>query len=382
MGGLQDESFKKHPPFISIDTVSLIADFITEGCKALNIENVSIGFHGGEPMMQKLHEFETMCSLLVGKITQHANLNFTMQSNGMLINNAWINALVKYRVHLGISLDGNKEENDKHRVDKRNRGTYDRVLQGINRLKSSQYMDVMKGVGLLTVINPESNPEKTYYHFTQEIGVSDIDFLLPDITHDQKNSLDAKKYGDYLVRLFNVWINDQTDVRIRIMKSSLDALTGGTSSIYGFGYNSPHILPLITISSDGSIWPVDELRVTAAFHKNRPKNVRDLSLTEFLSTDLIKEIRYASETPPENCMTCCWKQVCFGGNLVSRYSAKNGFNNQSLYCAGLKDFYATLSASLLESGYPYQKIIENLKDRNCYDKKYLHKRCENHSTII
>ena len=49
----KDQSYKKHPPLMSENTLLDTARFILDGCAQLSLEKLVICFHGGEPLMQK-----------------------------------------------------------------------------------------------------------------------------------------------------------------------------------------------------------------------------------------------------------------------------------------------------------------------------------------
>ncbi len=71
-----DQSFKYRPKFISKDTIDKIADFIYGGVRDLGIDQVGIGLHGGEPLMQPKEDFEYLINKLQ-KTLPKVDLYFT-----------------------------------------------------------------------------------------------------------------------------------------------------------------------------------------------------------------------------------------------------------------------------------------------------------------
>jgi uncharacterized protein len=65
----------------------------------------------------------------------------------------------------------------------------------------------------------------------------------------------------------------------------------------------------------------------------------------------------------ESCQECCWLKVCGGGLMVNRYKGRD-FRNPSVFCDGLKMFYAHAAAYLLEKGLPWKHLKEVLIDGN------------------
>jgi uncharacterized protein len=116
---------------------------------------------------------------------------------------------------LGISIDGPEHVNDTRRRDHADRGSYQAVIRGI-RLASAN----MNGApGLLTVIDVNHDPIAIYEHH-KSLGVTNVDFLLPDCTRDKPApGLDpagaVTLYADWLIKIFDRWF-EETPVTCRI----------------------------------------------------------------------------------------------------------------------------------------------------------------------
>lgn len=357
----KDRSYLKHPPYIGLNTVKEIAEWIYKGCCELNIGKVSIGFHGGEPMMQNKEEFSAMCDCFIESITRVAKLRFNLQTNGTLVTDEWLKVLDKYKVSVGVSLDGTKEYNDIARLDKRGRSTYDRVIKGIEALRETKLAKKNGGISLLCVINPELDAKKIYKHFVHDLKAVFCDFILPDSTHDDKNKSNAIKIGKFLCDLFDEWVKDGRKTDIRFLNGALSSLNGSHSGIYGIGKNNMgNQFPLITIASNGDLFPVDELRVCFDLDSVNA-NIQGFSMKEFFSLSIFDEIQKAQNVYPDDCQNCCWKKACNAGTLVSRFSEDKRFNNSSIYCEGLMEFYSHAAAYMLKNGYSETRMLKNLE---------------------
>ncbi len=361
----KDSSYKKHSPYISIDTVKNIALFFKKGCLDLDIDTITIGLHGGEPMMQKKVDFSNMCKIFEDELSKFTAVRFTMQTNGMLIDEEWIDLFIKHRVHVGISIDGDKEINDKYRIDKRARGTYDRVIKGIRLMQSSPEIQAMGKLGILSVVNPEFSGKKIYRHFVDDLKIKNMDFLLQHFTHDDVQDspgLDLDSHYNYLCDIFDEWIiDDDPNIEVRVLNSSLEQLMGGYSHTYGNGARSQGDFPLITISSDGDLSPVDDIRSTNPEMMITDRTVSNSTLAQLLELQIFQKIKSAGITPPEKCSNCHWFNACGGGDITNRYSrVTDDFNHPSVFCNGLQKFFSKLSAYALKNGYPLDKLVSNL----------------------
>ena len=179
---MQDDSYLRHPIYISKNTINEILYFLKQGCLDYSLEHIAFIFIGGEPLMQKKKCFDEMCALFQSELGALAGVCFSIQTNGMLIDEEWIALFNKYSVGVGISLDGNKIQNDKHRVDHRNNGTYDRVVEKIKLMQKLYSHEI----SLLSVVNPQNEAVEVYKHFVNTLNIKTFDFLLPDYNYENK----------------------------------------------------------------------------------------------------------------------------------------------------------------------------------------------------
>ena len=66
---------------------------------------------------------------------RNIHINYTLQTNGILLDDDWCKFLAKYGFLIGISLDILPESHDAVRVDTAGQGTYEQVLRSISLLK-------------------------------------------------------------------------------------------------------------------------------------------------------------------------------------------------------------------------------------------------------
>lgn len=91
---------------------------------------VTVAWQGGEPTLMRLEFFRHSVELVEkyrrpGQVVQH-----TFQTNGILLDDEWCAFFRKHAFLVGLSVDGPRELHDTYRVDRRKRGTFDRVMQG------------------------------------------------------------------------------------------------------------------------------------------------------------------------------------------------------------------------------------------------------------
>lgn len=356
----KDQSFKLKKPYITDSMISSFIKFLKQGIKEFNLTTLSIEFHGGEPLLQNKSQFSSMCSEIKSELKQYKNLNvdFAMQTNAMLIDEEWIDLLKQHKVGIGISLDGNKQANDIYRVDKRGNGTFDRVVDKIKLCQSKKF-----GFGLLSVINPAVSGKEMYRYFVDDLNITHLDFLLPDANYSTLISYSPEQYGKFMIEVFEEWIKDNDNKRkifVRFCVNVVEMFFGAPSRLEGFGKKVQDTLPLICVSNNGDLGPLDELRtcVPEMFSKY---NIETTSWKEFLQDNFFKTFLYNMKKVPKDCEDCCWEKVCGGGVYGHRYNNElKTFSNKSVYCDGLKMFYKRVLQYFLNNGYTRTQMAQFL----------------------
>lgn len=211
------------------------------------------------------------------QLASDVELNFTLQTNGISIDKAWIDLFEKYNIGIGVSIDGPKEYHDKYRVDHKGRGSHDRVVEKINFFfEEARCRNMFSLLGALSVINPDVDAKACYRLFVDELKLRSFNFLLPDCNYCIPLPHAVHKYGKFMCEVFEAWTqDDDPEVNVTFCASSLGILFGREAIIYGVGPSKKDHLPLITIASNGDLSPVDELR-------------------------------------SQVCQACCWEKLCGG----------------------------------------------------------------------
>ena len=120
---------------------------------SIDSPSVSIGFYGGEPLLnfEIIKEAMEYSSLVfAGKL-----LDFSITTNGTLLTDDILDCLETYNVALTISLDGPKKINDQNRVFVNdNESTFDNISKKIIAI-SEKYPQVLKRLSLNMVLDPK-----------------------------------------------------------------------------------------------------------------------------------------------------------------------------------------------------------------------------------
>src|SRR5262249_40882357 len=132
------------------------------------------------------------------------------------------------------------------------------VDRGLHLLMTERYRHLFAGI--LCVIDPASDPIRTYAHLLRYEPPA-IDVLLPHANWSNpplRPGGSATPYGDWLVELFDRWYGaPERETTIRLFDEVIRAAFGRPSRVESIGL-SP--VALVVVESDGAIEQVDTLK--------------------------------------------------------------------------------------------------------------------------
>ncbi|MDD7463114.1 MAG: anaerobic sulfatase maturase [Anaerococcus sp.] len=292
--------------------------------------NISFLFQGGEPTLRGIDFFEQFHKFVNKYNTNDISVNFSIQTNGIILDDAWINLFRKYNYLVGISLDGTKDCHDYYRTDHYGKGTFSRVMKNIKLL-------MKEGISLniLTVVNDNTcDYAEEIYNFYKKNNFYFLQFI-PVINPLSKNysknyRLDPLKYGMFLDRLFNIRYRDILNGNfrsIRYYENLLMIILGQhPESCDTLGHCS--INPIV--ESDGKVYPCDFY----CLDQEEIGNINHNSIIDIISSNKANIFLSQSYKIADTCKECKYVQLCKGG--CKRYKNTNLENE---LCSGFYYFF-------------------------------------------
>ena len=336
-----DQSWRQRPPFMSEETFGHLLTRIEEYCDRRPGREMYITFHGGEPMLMDPRQFDRFVSMAVEKLKDRVSLG--MQTNATLVSDEWIEVLKRHNLRVGVSLDGPPEIHDLVRIDHAGRGSYSQAVEGMRKLQENRVFSC-----ILTVINPGQSGLEIYRHI-RSLGVKNMNFLLPDVTHDSKRlfypDFGATPVSDYLIPIFDDWFDeDDPGVVIRLFTSILTYLMGGSANFEAIGNHCENYL---VIDTDGNIQANDALKVCDDGISESGLNVARHGFDDLhLGLPLVNHLVHEGLSLSAQCQACAERDVCGGGAVTTRYAKANGFDNPSVWCDDMLKLIAHIRARL------------------------------------
>ncbi len=335
----RDAAVYDKPKLMSADVLDRLLQRIEEHLANHPLVDFPVILHGGEPLLwgvENFHRIAEACGAISSRTG--CEIPIAVTTNGVLIDDDWVNCFEAHNISVAISLDGPAHIHDIHRRTFQGTGTHTAVERAARLLVSRGI-----GVSALAVCNPAYLPRQ-YVEFFAECGIANYDIMIPDATVDENPPSIASFYDG----LFDLWLEanrGKPAVDIRIISDMITALLGNDSPTEGVGYKP---VELCTIMTDGSVEAHDVLRIAGDGFTRTTFNIFEHAIDEIRNEPRWKAARDASINLCEKCRQCKFMDACGGGYLPHRFSRNNGYDNPSVYCDDLYSMFDNMQ-SVLES---------------------------------
>ncbi|GGR70540.1 hypothetical protein GCM10010269_06820 [Streptomyces humidus] len=332
-----DQSWRRMPPLISEKTLRQVARRLAEYAGEQRLASVAVVLHGGEPLLAGPARLRSICAELTRALTPQTELDLHIHTNGVRLNRAHLDVFREFGVKVGLSLDGDRAANDRHRLDHRGRSSHGRVRRGLELLRLPEYRHLFQG--LLCTVDVANDPVLVHDALTA-LEPPRIDYLLPHATWETPpppgRPGTPTPYADWLLRIFDRWDEQGRPVPVRTFDSILSTLRGGPALTEALGLAPGGIA---VVETDGTITRSDALKIAYEGAAATGYDVFRHGFQEF--AEFAEQAEHAG--PParrsgvsETCRRCPVVADCGGGLHAHRYSTARGFDNPSVYCTDLR----------------------------------------------
>src|ERR1700678_232213 len=155
-----DQSWLRRPKVITDETVTRTAERIAEHARYHALPAVRVILHGGEPLLAGVVRLRRICEILRREVEKVCALDRRIPTNGVLLDDSVCQMFAEQQVKVGISIDGDRAANDRHRRYADGRSSYDQVVRAIGRLRDDRYRTLYSG--LLCTIDVLNDPGAAY----------------------------------------------------------------------------------------------------------------------------------------------------------------------------------------------------------------------------
>lgn len=341
------ELYRGASPKMSDD---ILERYIKEYIECQPTPYVLFTWHGGETLLRGL-DFFRKAVRLQQQYAGGRTITNSIQTNGVLLNDEWCRFLKENNFLTGISLDGPEHIHDRYRRDKSGRGTFSRVMKGVELLQKH-------GVefNTLSVVNDYSAKYPIeVYNFFKSIGSRYMQFspiverwgdrldgleLLPPGERFENVEMppwcvSPEDYGNFYCAIFDEWVRkDVGRYFVQLFDSTLAGWVGEQPGVCVYAKMCGHAA---VMEHNGDLFSCDHF----VFPEYKLGNIRTKTLTEMmLSREQMKFGADKFNTLPRQCRECEFLHLCNGECPKNRISKTfDGEDGLNYLCKGLHKFF-------------------------------------------
>ncbi len=327
-------------------------------------DSVSLAWQGGEPTLMGLEFFRRAIELEQkyghGQMTGNG-----LQTNGVLLDREWAKFLKQYEWLVGISLDGPAFIHDHFRLDNGAKGTHQRVEDHAKML-----LDEGVAANAMCCVTSHSvkYPEELYNYF-KTLGLTYMQFI-PIVETDRDDpskaaafSVSAKDYGQFLNKLFDLWLADFKDGR------PATSIRHFESVFYNYvGMQAPECTMMkecgtyVVIEHNGNVYSCDFF----VEPKWKLGNVMYDQLVNMLNSKKQTLFGMAKAQLPRECRQCRWITKCYGGCTKDRIKDPQD-HRKPRFCSSYKMFFSHADPVLSGMAVQWKEQQKSVRDRGTYN---------------
>ena len=275
-------------------------------------------WHAGEPTAAPIGWYEDAYPRLSS--CTPPSVTFAMQSNGIAIDERWIDLFRRTGTQVSISLDGPQRFHDARRLTRNGRPTWKLALRGLKRLQEAGYAP-----SVITVLHPQGlDSDREYYEFYRDNDITDVSFSIDEMEgHNTTSSFDSVAYkpliASFIARIMRAAYRDQFPLHIREVERIAHILTGQVA----LANEQVEPWASIVVAADGKVstYSPEFMEVTAPDYDNFVfGNVLDEDIDDFANNPAFQRATAEIEIGVAACkLQCRYFAVCGGGAPVNKY---------------------------------------------------------------
>lgn len=308
----------------------------------LSDRSVNFVWHGGEPLIAGL-EFYRAIVRSQSNYARGTAYGNAIQTNGLLITDAWIEFFLAERFAVSLSLDGPRDIHDAYRVSRSGRGSFDQVVETIEKMQASGLNPGVCLVVSKAMLGRAADVWDIMTHY--KLGFNVIPMLNSGTARGCTSDLgvDPEEFAEFWTDLYDRWFfasESKYAYGSDFVFKTRAILAGQPFECTGldqcFETN-------VSVDPIGDVYPCASL---SGIPRHRYGNLLEHDLTELLATPTAVDHRHRRRDPI--CSQCEWEPVCHGGCPSRSDGFYGDFHHRDYYCPGLKTMFAHIRRRLVE----------------------------------
>ena len=292
-------------------------------------DSVAFAFQGGEPLLAGIDYFRDFAERVKKYNLCGSRIFFSIQTNGLLIDEQWARFFHDEHFLVGLSLDGDMEAN-RFRVDANGTNRFYKILNAAQMLTMHEV-----DFNILTVLTgcAAENIDRIYSFFKRK-GFKYLQFIPCLRPFGDKSESELymtnEQYAYFLIHLFNAYVKDYVRgeyTSIRQFDNWVQMYVGRQPEQCGV---CGHCMHQFVVEGNGNVYPCDFYCLDEWLLGNINSDELEAMANSKKAADFIRE----SLPVDPKCKACRYYPLCRGGGCKRSRADRD-------YCEAYKKFFSS-----------------------------------------
>jgi uncharacterized protein len=315
---------------MSVDVLKAVRDKVIS--RLLPNSTPTIAWHAGEPTTAPISWYVHASEIL--RAACPGQTRFVMQSNGIAINDRWIELFRLTDTEVGLSIDGPQRFHDLRRRTRSGDPTWSLGIRGLRLLQNAGFSPAV-----ITVLHPDGLAfAHEYYRFYCDHEITDVSFSIDELEGGNSTSgFMGREYKrditNFLVTLLEHAFRDRYPLRIREIERVARILTGG--ELIDNEQVKPWDVLVVAANGNVSTFSPEFLEVNAPAYGNFIfGNILTGDIEEFSGKPIFRRTQAEVSEGTVACQSSChYFEVCGGGAPVNKFCELGAVNGtETAFC--------------------------------------------------
>lgn len=315
-------------------------------------DTLTFAWHAGEPLVLPVEWYRRAFAIAAAHAPDGVTIRHCFQTNAILLSDDYALFFKETGAAVGVSIDGPAALHDARRTTRDGKGTFDRAMAGISRLREQAVPFTT-----ISVLGAESlDQPDLIYDFFKSLNPTEAGFNIEEIEgENQKSSLAGVdmdgKVRSFFQRLAERARNDPKPLRIRELINARGAALGALAGASGGATSENNPLSIISIDTEGRIstFSPELLQVPGEVDAYTFGTVETIDFTRLWQNNRFASVHADIEKGVEMCrQTCRYFSACHGGAPANKLAENGTFaSTETMHCRLTKKAVIDISEELL-----------------------------------
>lgn len=337
-------------------SLDLLEKLIAEYCEVFS-GSLEFVWHGGEPLLAGMAFFQHAVEFQQKYARDSDTIRNMVQTNGTLVDDRWAAFFKNQKFKVGVSLDGNMASHDTFRKSRTGRGTFDRIMSGVETLRRH---GIEPGFIRTVTRSNLGRARDDFFFFTDTLksrswGLNSYLDISSTNQAMSAQSVSNEELTALLLHCIDLWLErDEPELQIREIENFLAGVLGKRAQNCSFNGTCTNFF---CVNYDGRVYPCDRSSYRSDLEYG---NLTRQHLREVLNSPVRMHYINTVSAVHKDCIECEWNNACHNGCTMLRVG---GIGGKYFYCETRKAVFSYMAKRVKQFKLENEKTTERSNEK-------------------